>query len=84
MIIIMGIIMRAGLLCKLLFSVSRTPVCWILSLRVLSAQEFTSAFKNSGFLYRWKVSGLFALVVVTSEVIIGTAVALLLNEPLKG
>ncbi len=84
MIIIMGIIIGWPLVQTVIFSFTDSGLLDIEPASFVGLKNFTSAFKNSGFLSSLKVSGLFALVVVTSEVIIGTAVALLLNEPLKG
>ena len=47
-------------------------------------ENFIKGLGNQGFLDALKVSGLFALVVVSSEMILGTGVALLLNEPFRG
>jgi multiple sugar transport system permease protein len=84
MIIIMGIIIGWPLVQTIIFSFTDSGLLDVEPASFVRLKNFTGAFKNSGFLSSLKVSGLFALVVVTSEVIIGTAVALLLNEPLKG
>ncbi len=84
MILIMGIIIGWPLVQTVIFSFTNSGLLDTEPASFVGLKNFISAFKNSGFLSSLKVSGLFALVVVTSEVIIGTAVALLLNEPLKG
>ena len=47
-------------------------------------KNFINGLRNIDFLASLKVSGIFALVNVTLESLLGTAVALLLNQPLKG
>ncbi|WP_428770065.1 sugar ABC transporter permease [Treponema sp. HNW] len=51
---------------------------------VVGLKNFISAFCSVDFLASLKVSGTFALVNVTLEILVGTLVALLLNQPLKG
>lgn len=47
-------------------------------------KNFINGLRNIDFLASLKVSGIFALVNVTLEILLGTAIALLLNQPLKG
>lgn len=84
MIFLMGIIIGWPLLQTVLFSVTNSTLLGVEPVRFVGLSNFINAFKNSGFIASIKVSGIFALVVVTSEVILGTAVALLLNQPLRG
>ncbi len=84
MIVIMGIVIGWPLVQTIIFSFTNSGLLDIEPAKFVGLNNFISAFKNSGFLSSLKVSGTFALVVVTSEVIIGTAVALLLNTPLRG
>lgn len=47
-------------------------------------ENYAHGLVDTGYQNALKVSALFALVVVFSEMVLGTAVALLLNEPFKG
>ena len=84
MITVMGIVIGWPLIQTVLFSFTNADLLGITPREFVGFSNFINAFKNSGFLSSLKISGTFALVVVLSEVILGTAVALLLNEPLKG
>ena len=46
--------------------------------------NFQKAFSDSGFISALKISLIFAVSVVTIEMMLGTTVALLVNEPFKG
>lgn len=84
MITIMGIVIGWPLIQTIIFSFTNADLLGITPREFVGFSNFINAFKNSGFLSSLKISGTFALVVVSAEVILGTAVALLLNEPLKG
>lgn len=84
MILVMGIIIGWPLVQTVIYSLTDAQLIEIQPPQFVGLENFTKAFQNKGFMSSLKVSGIFALVVVSSEVILGTAVALLLNEPLKG
>lgn len=84
MVVIMGIIIGWPLVRTVWYSFTDAALLEVQPPQWVGLSNYISAFSNKGFLNSLKVSGIFALVVVTSEVILGTAVALLLNEPLKG
>lgn len=84
MILIMLIVIGWPLVQTVLYSFTDAQLLEIQPAQSVGLQNFAKAFQNKGFLNSLRVSGIFALFVVTSEVILGTSVALLLNEPLKG
>ena len=84
MILIMGIVIAWPLVQTVLTSFTNSDLLGVTEPNFVGFKNFIDAFKNSGFINSLKVSGQFALVVVTSEVLLGTAAALLVNEPLKG
>ncbi len=84
MITVMGIVIGWPLVRTILFSLTNADLLGIDAPKFVGFYNFISAFSNRGFLESLRISGIFAVVVVSSEVILGTTVALLLNEPLKG
>jgi multiple sugar transport system permease protein len=84
MILIMLIVIGWPLVQTVLYSFTDAQLLEIQPAQSVGLQNFAKAFQNKGFLNSLRVSGIFAFFVVISEVILGTSVALLLNEPLKG
>lgn len=84
MILIMGIVIAWPLIQTVLTSLTNADLLGVTEPNFVGFKNFIDAFKNRGFINSLKVSGQFALFVVTSEVLLGTAAALLVNEPLKG
>ncbi len=84
MIVIMGMIIGWPLIQTFIFSFTDATLLDIEPASFVGIKNFIDAFKNSGFQSSMKISAQFAAFVVASEVILGTSVALLLNQPLKG
>ena len=84
MILIMGIVIGWPLIQTVIYSFTDAQLLEIQPAQSVGIQNFAKAFQNKGFLNSLRVSGVFAFFVVFSEVLLGTSVALLLNEPLKG
>lgn len=84
MIIIMGAVIGWPLIQTILLSLTDSDLMNLTKPAFVGLTNFTKALKNQGYLDSLKVSSLFALVVVLSEMLLGTSVALLLNEPFKG
>ncbi len=84
MIIIMGAVIGWPLIQTFVLSLTDSDLMNLSKPTFVGLSNFTKALKNPGYLESLKISGLFALVVVLSEMVLGTSVALLLNEPFKG
>lgn len=84
MIIIMGAVIGWPLIQTFVLSLTDSDLMNLSKPTFVGFSNFTKALKNPGYLESLKISGLFALVVVLSEMVLGTSVALLLNEPFKG
>ncbi|GAP41025.1 carbohydrate ABC transporter permease [Flexilinea flocculi] len=84
MILIMGMVIGWPLIQTFIFSFTDADLLGITKPGFTGLNNFLDAFQNRGFLNSLKVSGIFAVVVVSVEVILGTSVALLLNQPLIG
>ena len=84
MIAVMGIVIGYPLFQTVLYSFTNADLLGIEAPSFVGFSNFTSAFSDRGFLQSLRISGIFGIAVVTAEVLIGTAVALLLNEPLRG
>ncbi len=84
MILIMAIVIGWPLIRTVVYSFTDAQLLEIQPAQSVGLDNYLKAFNNKGFLNSLHVSGIFALFVVTSEVILGTSVALLLNEPLRG
>lgn len=84
MIIIMGAVIGWPLIQTFVLSLTDSDLMNLSKPAFVGFSNFTKALKNPGYLESLKISGLFALVVVLSEMVLGTSVALLLNEPFKG
>jgi multiple sugar transport system permease protein len=84
MIIIMGTVIGWPLVRTIFLAFTDAQLMDVGTSGFVGLANFKQAITNEGFLASLKVSAIFALVVVTSEMILGTAVALLVNEPFKG
>lgn len=84
MIIIMGTVIGWPLVRTILLAFTDAQMMDVGTSGFVGLANFKQAITNEGFLASLKVSAIFALIVVTSEMILGTAVALLVNEPFKG
>lgn len=84
MIVIMAGVIGWPLVRTVIFSFTDAKLLDIQPAQSVGFDNFVKAFSSKGFLNSLRVSGIFALFVVTSEVLLGTSVALLLNEPLRG
>lgn len=84
MIVIMAGVIGWPLVRTVIFSFTDAQLLDIQPAQSVGFDNFVKAFSSKGFLNSLRVSGIFALFVVTSEVLLGTSVALLLNEPLRG
>lgn len=84
MIIIMGTVIGWPLVRTILLAFTDAQMMDVGTSDFIGLTNFKQAITNEGFLASLKVSAIFALIVVTSEMILGTAVALLVNEPFKG
>ena len=84
MVLVMGTVIGWPLIQTFAMSFTNVQLMDMDTPRFVGLQNFISAFHNEGFLNALKVSGVFALIVVSSEMILGTSVALLLNEPFHG
>lgn len=84
MIIIMGTVIGWPLVRTILLAFTDAQMMDVGTSGFVGLTNFKQAITNEGFLASLKVSAIFALIVVTSEMILGTAVALLVNEPFKG
>jgi multiple sugar transport system permease protein len=84
MIIIMGAVIGWPLIQTFVLSLTDSDLMNLSKPTFVGLSNFTKALKNPGYLESLKISGLFAVVVVLSEMVLGTSVALLLNEPFKG
>lgn len=84
MIIIMGAVIGWPLIQTVVLSLTDSDLMNLSKPAFVGLSNFTKALKNPGYLESLKISGIFAVVVVLSEMVLGTSVALLLNEPFKG
>ncbi len=84
MIIIMGAVIGWPLIQTFVLSLTDSDLMNLTKPAFVGLANFTKALKNPGYLESLKISGLFAVVVVLSEMVLGTSVALLLNEPFPG
>ncbi len=84
MILIMGMVIAWPLIQTFMMSFTDADLLGIKGSTFTGLKNFVGAFSNRGFVNALKVSGTFAVVVVSAEVLLGTAAALLVNEPLKG
>lgn len=84
MILIMGAVIGWPLIQTFVLSFTDTQLMDVSAPTFVGLDNFIKGLGNQGYLDALKVSGLFALVVVSSEMILGTSVALLLNEPFRG
>ena len=84
MILVMGAVIGWPLIQTFVLSFTDTQLMDVSAPSFVGFENFIKGFGNQGFIDALKVSALFALVVVSSEMILGTGVALLLNEPFRG
>lgn len=84
MILVMGAVIGWPLIQTFVLSFTDTQLMGVSAPTFVGLDNFIKGLGNQGYLDALKVSGLFALVVVSSEMILGTSVALLLNEPFRG
>lgn len=84
MIVVMGAVIGWPLIQTFVLSFTDSKLMDISRGAFVGFQNFKDGLTNQGYLAALKVSAMFALVVVSSEMILGTSVALLLNEPFKG
>jgi multiple sugar transport system permease protein len=84
MILVMGAVIGWPLIQTFVLSFTDTQLMDVSAPTFVGLDNFIKGLGNQGYLDALKVSGLFALVVVSSEMILGTSVALLLNEPFRG
>ncbi len=84
MILVMGAVIGWPLIQTFVLSFTDTQLMDVSAPSFVGLENFIKGLGNQGYLDALKVSGLFALVVVSSEMILGTSVALLLNEPFRG
>lgn len=84
MIVIMGAVIGWPLIRTILLSFTDAQLMDSGTSGFVGLANFRNAITNEGFLASLKISAIFAFIVVTSEMILGTAVALLVNEPFKG
>ena len=84
MILVMGAVIGWPLIQTFVLSLTDTQLMDVSAPSFVGFENFIKGLGNQGYLDALKVSGLFALVVVSSEMILGTGVALLLNEPFRG
>ena len=84
MIIIMGAVIGWPLIQTVVLSLTDSDLMNLSKPAFVGLSNFTKALRNPGYLESLKISGIFAVVVVLSEMVLGTSVALLLNEPFKG
>lgn len=84
MIIIMGAVIGWPLIQTVVLSLTDSDLMNLTKPAFVGLSNFTKALRNPGYLESLKISGIFAVVVVLSEMVLGTSVALLLNEPFKG
>ena len=84
MILVMGAVIGWPLIQTFVLSFTDTQLMDVSAPTFVGLDNFIKGLGNQGYLDALKGSGLFALVVVSSEMILGTSVALLLNEPFRG
>ncbi|ADK81376.1 carbohydrate ABC transporter permease [Sediminispirochaeta smaragdinae] len=84
MVVIMGTVIGWPLLQTFFLSFTDTTLMGLEPASFVGWRNFIDAFHDDGFLSSLKVSLLFALVVVTSEMVLGTSVGLLVHQPFVG
>ncbi|ADY12806.1 carbohydrate ABC transporter permease [Sphaerochaeta globosa] len=84
MILVMGAVIGWPLIQTFILSFTDSQLMDVTKPMFVGFENFITGIKTQGFLDALKVSALFALVVVSSEMVLGTSVALLLNEPFRG
>ncbi len=84
MVLIMGTVIGWPLIRTITLAFTNASLMGLDETVFVGLSNFTQAIHDEGFRSAMKVSLIFALVVVTSEMVLGTAVAMLLNEPFKG
>lgn len=84
MVLIMGTVIGWPLVRTLALAFTDAQLMGIGPTSFVGLTNFKQAVTDAGFLTSLKISATFAIVVVTSEMVLGTAVALLVNEPFRG
>lgn len=84
MVVIMGTVIGWPLIRTIMLAFTDASLMGLDKTVFVGLSNFTQAVHDEGFRSAMKVSLIFALVVVTSEMVLGTAVAMLLNEPFRG
>ncbi len=84
MVVIMGTVIGWPLIRTIMLAFTDASLMGLDKTVFVGLSNFTQAIHDEGFRSAIKVSLIFALVVVTSEMVLGTAVAMLLNEPFRG
>jgi multiple sugar transport system permease protein len=84
MVVIMGTVIGWPLIRTIMLAFTDASLMGLDETVFVGLSNFTQAIHDEGFRSAMKVSLIFALVVVTSEMVLGTAVAMLLNEPFRG
>ncbi len=84
MVIIMGAVIGWPLIRTLMLSFTDATMMGLNPISFVGLSNFQKAFSDSGFISALKISLIFAVSVVTIEMMLGTTVALLVNEPFKG
>lgn len=84
MVVIMGTVIGWPLIRTIMLAFTDASLMGLDKTVFVGLSNFTQAIHDEGFRSAMKVSLIFALVVVTSEMVLGTAVAMLLNEPFRG
>ncbi len=84
MVFIMLTVIGWPLIRTVLMSFTNEGLMNLEPIKIVGIKNYIEAVNNNGFLQSLKVSGSFAFFVVTAEMILGTSVALLLNQPFHG
>ncbi|MBK5201200.1 MAG: sugar ABC transporter permease [Spirochaetaceae bacterium] len=84
MVFIMLTVIGWPLIRTILMSFTNEGLMNLDPVKIVGIENYTNAFQNKDFLSSLKISGIFAFAVVTSEMILGTTVGLLVNQPFKG
>lgn len=84
MVFIMLAVIGWPLIRTILMSFTNEGLMNIDPIKIVGIDNYSKAFQNKDFLSSLKISGIFALTVVTSEMILGTSVGLLVNQNFKG
>ncbi|MFA7109394.1 MAG: sugar ABC transporter permease [Sphaerochaetaceae bacterium] len=84
MVFIMLTVIGWPLIRTILMSFTNEGLMDLEPVKIVGIKNYIRAITNNDYLSALKVSGIFAIAVVTSEMILGTLVGLLVNQPFKG